>query len=510
MKPRRKVNISEQIGWIVVSLFLFAFCFFIHPQVILDYDDWSYVSLLRPPIPSPTFWNPSRVLPELLMPLCGYLGALLFRLFPATGYIRAETLCFSLALSLTLFVYLRTFSSCLRKRLALGSGTIFLTVGFFFLLHFLIFRTQAQQNSWLFRTANLTCCFFYLIPALLNYSAVFLFLARPELTEPCIKENPLRTAGVLLLVYFCIFSNLFANIILAVYAALRILAEGRKTGPSIALLRKTRFFLLILFLWVLSILLEGLGGRAELTEHSVPFIQDFRETLRNAVSVLRSLSPVFVLLAVGMPMAAFLSEKNDRKSGMRISLRMILMNGEGLLFPALITVYTLLLCAKVDVSYIYRPEVLITVFGTLLAFVSAAFGTLVSRTAKGGLIGGILLLGIFFYTDLPGRTFAESYGIDAVITPETCMAVSQDVVDQVVEAEREGRTELTIDVSFNGDYCENWPQCVYLQEALIPTLLRHGVISQPIQADIFPSMEFNAKYALDFPLLRENTETALP
>lgn len=505
VKSKRKVNIPERFGWTAVFLGLFVFCFFIHPQVILDYDDWSYVSALRPPVPSPTFWNPSRVLPEVLMPVCGYLGALVYRFFPALGYIRAETLCFSLVLSLMLLLYLRTFSLFIRKYLPLGTGKMFLAVGFFFLLHFLVFRTEEQQNSWLFRTANLTCCFFYLIPALLNFSTVFLLSARPEWTELRLKDKTIRSLGVLLLVYFCIFSNLFANIILAVYAAFRILSGFRKKEAFAVLFRQNLLFLLILFLWAVSVLFESLGGRAGLTDTTVPFSQNLRETLQNALSVLRGLNPVFILLTVGLPVTAVLIERKHPES-----VKPVPLIAELILSLLLITVYILLLCAKVDVSYIQRPEVLITVFGTLLVLISGAFGSVVSRPEKGGLIGGLLLLAVFLCTNTPGRTFAESYSIDAVITPETCIAVSQDVVDQVVAAEREGRTELTIDVSFNGDYCENWPQCVYLQDALIPTLLRHGVISQPVQADIFPSMDFNAKYALDFPLLRQNRDAPLP
>jgi hypothetical protein len=53
-----------------VFVFMFVFFYNIHPLVILDADDWTYVSYSRMALPSARYWNPSRILPELLMSGC--------------------------------------------------------------------------------------------------------------------------------------------------------------------------------------------------------------------------------------------------------------------------------------------------------------------------------------------------------------------------------------------------------------------------------------------------------
>ena len=491
----KRERLIKRILTVLIPVGLFVYCFFLHPQVILDYDDWSYVSYSRIPVPWPSFWNPSRVLPELIMPLFGRIGALLYRLFPSLGYIRAETLAFAVMLSLMLFGYVGFFFRYLRKRIGLSESRALLAAFLFFLLHFLIFRTEETENNCLFRTANLTCCCFYLVPVLWNAASVLLLASEPALYDAFSKHGRIRNRlAVLLLVYFGVFSNLYAGILLAVFAGLRLLEAILKREKRTAIIKTHGVSLLILTFWGVSLLFEAMGGRAGLADSGTPFSEKLAAVLQGGTEVLRSFNPVFTALLVLLPATALLLR---RKRKTRIIPKLFLA-------VILIAVYIVLLCAKVDPAYIQRPEVLISIFSPLLAAAAILFGFLLENSKKGILWGTVLLLLLYGCTDTPGRTFAESYGIDAVITPETCIAVSQDVVDQVIQAEREGRTQLTIDVSFNGDYCDNWPQCTYLQQALLPTLRRHGVIHSDMEADIFPSMEFNAKYKLDFPLLRDS------
>lgn len=90
-------------------LFLLLVLFFtkITPLVVFDSDDWLYVSYRRMPVPIWGHWNPSRVLPELLMPFVSSLGALV--LYPLTGdYMGALTLVFAVTVSLVIVVYIYT------------------------------------------------------------------------------------------------------------------------------------------------------------------------------------------------------------------------------------------------------------------------------------------------------------------------------------------------------------------------------------------------------------------
>ena len=52
------------------------------PLLPFDGDDWRYIGAIRLPFPIWGGWNPTRVLPELLMPLGGYISA--FIVYPLT------------------------------------------------------------------------------------------------------------------------------------------------------------------------------------------------------------------------------------------------------------------------------------------------------------------------------------------------------------------------------------------------------------------------------------------
>lgn len=496
----KKLNTYEKTAfWIAVFAGIFCLCFFVHPQVILDYDDWSYVSELRIPFPWPTFWNPSRVLPEVLMPAFGYLGALIYRFFPELGYIRSEALSYSLAQSIFETVYLYMFAELLAKRFGSadrkGYLRVILLTGVFFVFHFLTFRTEQENNEYLFRTANLTCCFFYLIPALLNLTAVMLFAGEPERFDAFFsKDKQCRILPVLVLVYFCVFSNLFANIIIAVYALYRIMADLIRKRSLRKTVKKNSLFIVVLALWTVSVVFEAFGGRAQVTDGEMAFADSVSAVCRYFFKVVGNVNPVCIVVTVIAVIMWFVLEKNSEDGFSGLFLQMIVC-------AAIVLVYLILLCAKVDVVYIGRPEVLISFFSLMYIAVCVSLARIVRKYGKGWLpVAGVFLL-MIACTYTPGNTFAESYPIDARITPETCIAISQDIVNQVVEADRTGKTDVVIDVAFNGAYDDNWPQCVYLGEALVPALYRHGVIKSPVNAEIFPSMEFNARYKLDFPLL---------
>ena len=58
-----------------VAVFAAMLVFFtvLHPIPIMDEDDVIYTVLVRKAIPLPGSWNPSRMMPEVLMSLCGNL-----------------------------------------------------------------------------------------------------------------------------------------------------------------------------------------------------------------------------------------------------------------------------------------------------------------------------------------------------------------------------------------------------------------------------------------------------
>ena len=62
---------------LALGVFGFMLLFFacVHPLVLHDGDDWGYSSYSRGALPIWGYWNPSRVLPEILSPACASAAA---------------------------------------------------------------------------------------------------------------------------------------------------------------------------------------------------------------------------------------------------------------------------------------------------------------------------------------------------------------------------------------------------------------------------------------------------
>ncbi|MBQ9423305.1 MAG: hypothetical protein IJU32_06970, partial [Pyramidobacter sp.] len=104
------------ILFILVLLSMLLFFERAHPLVILDADDWTYISASRAALPSLRFWNPARILPETLMPCAASLGVLLFA---PLGYIPSITVMNGIVLSLFITWYVLAFDRLLAEKLKL-------------------------------------------------------------------------------------------------------------------------------------------------------------------------------------------------------------------------------------------------------------------------------------------------------------------------------------------------------------------------------------------------------
>ena len=80
----RRINRSSLLKpafWILVFTWCVVFFYQIKPLVPYDLDDWTYIAYRRLAIPVWGLWNPSKVLPELLLPFCSEVGVRLIMPF---------------------------------------------------------------------------------------------------------------------------------------------------------------------------------------------------------------------------------------------------------------------------------------------------------------------------------------------------------------------------------------------------------------------------------------------
>lgn len=96
------------ILWVVVFVGFFIFFTVVHPLYVYNTDDWYGILSQRRAIPIWNHWNPTRVLPETLMPLAAELGIRFF--MPVSGdFIGSMAIAFAMVLSAFYSTYFMLF-----------------------------------------------------------------------------------------------------------------------------------------------------------------------------------------------------------------------------------------------------------------------------------------------------------------------------------------------------------------------------------------------------------------
>ena len=494
----KRVRFYKALWYLAAFGFLFIWFSRIHPLVAYDGDDWLYLSYARKAIPLWKDWNPSRVLPEVLMPLCGAVAA--FVVTPLTGdYIRSVTLVSALVVSGSIVVYLRCFARLMERRFSLSGFSSILLSMLFLALHFLVMRCEDSDNNYLFLCWDLTCYFYYLIPALLNCSLVMWMMAGFD--RDLAREGSLEKKGLFVAsVYFAIFSNLPGSVILAVYAGVRLLLALVKDRKSPhfwkPFFRQNMPELLIVAVWFVSAIFELTGGRALADMgYRLPLVQGLKETVYRFCKMVFSSNPFFLLFAflavIGAIALLAATKAKDNREKEALSAA-----GELILCAILMVAAIVILCVKVDVSYINRSEYVFGVYfyGFLLIFCALAY--LLRRCPKLLLALPVVLCILISDINTSKNTFRDAnyQGCDS----NTCIAIMNDVIDQLRTAQEAGRSETTIHVPVS-EPGDNWPMAFYAGNLISSTLYKHGVIPKRMEVTVLPDPDMNRKYALPVP-----------
>ena len=470
---------------------MLVFFFGMHPIVVLDSDDWIYISYSRPAVPSPTFWNPSKILPELLMPLCGTLGAALYHM-TGYGYIESISLMFAIALSAFIAIYTSEFTRLIKIRYALSDGASVFFGAIFLALHFAVFAVSDSDNKYMFWSYDANCYFNYTIPALLNCSLVMYFMRTGLLTRFFTKENIISKGILAVIIYLAIFSNLFDSVILAVYVFMLCLHDligtvRAKESPA-SFIKRDLAGLLILVLWVIAALFDALGGRASASGGLSA--ETVGETLHQLGSVFSGISAIFIIVCVLFIAGAvicFFTSGRDAKLLLAWSVL-------DAVCAILIMVFLVLLCSMVGPAYIIRPQVLLAVFFPLMTIVISCGAYAVSRQPYVALVLPIILLLTLSLTNKQGVTFAESNTMN--LPPQTCIDIDNDLINQAVEFDKGTGDELVLQVIDTG-YDDNWPHTDFMAFGFKQSLVKHGLITRDFNITVHWSTEFNAAHGLN-------------
>lgn len=469
-------------------IFLSMLLFFlkIHPLIIYDADDWLYASYFRLPIPIWNDWNPSRVFPEIFMPLCSTLAVYL--LMPLThDYIWSLALMYGIIVSFFITLYVSAFALFLREKMKTSVSNSIIISMFFFIFHFLIFKTAESGNHHLFYANDVTCYFYYIIPTILNVILVIILELYPDLMDVFSRKNGILKGVILFGVYMAIFSNMFCSVILAVWAGVEIINSGLELISCRqfrfrTILRNNIYKLMVVLSWLISIIYELSGGRAE-SLAGISFAENVKYTIHNFINVLISVNKYVALLLICV-IILYLAIIRNKKQGRYILI--------ALANAVIIGVFLILACAKSNAYYITRTEILLALCFWVFAAIGIMATALIDNRVIRSLSPCILLL-LCTIINSHGITFADANCGE--VDWKTCYDISSDFVEQIEVADDDNKMNIVLKVPQYDD-SQNWPLAIYGEDRICYTLYKHGIVSHNLNVIFEPDNSINQKWGI--------------
>lgn len=481
-------------------IFLFLMIYFtqISPLLPFDGDDWSYNGSMRLPIPLWGVWNPTRVLPEILSPLCGGIAA--FCVYPFTNdYVGAIGIVRSIVLSLFIVTFLFYYFKVLKIRFRLDDKTAIVGECLFLLSFFLFFKHLDQSSYTGFWATDFDCVFFYLVPGLLNATVMFYMLLYKDISNHLNKMSITQRGFFIVILYFALFSNSQFNIILATFSfceLVRLSVFNKFNIFNMSFIRKTYLYLSILLVWIITVVFDLYGRRATSLTSQQSLNKRFEDVYLNLKQlVLVGFNKKVLFISIFLIMIVFLywiKRADDYSKNFRSTMI------TAFCCFLLTSTYLVLAYTKAGAFYASRIDAmwpaiffLLYIFNTCVIYVISISEILKTITP----LAMILLAFIAFnFNYLPISSTVDNH--DA----KTVKAVDNYIIKQVVDADRAGKDKVVVKVPVNTkehspqDMASNWPHPYMMALELQNTLYTHRLIRTRIKIIIKPSQSVNKKF----------------
>lgn len=497
---------------IIWSLVFFFSCYFfikVHPLYTLDTDDWSFIQDVRNGRAWPVWgiWNPTRVFPEIFMPAISWLSVVFIYPFNA-DYIESLSIGYGIILSFFLILLgimlAKVFENCFK--LVRFESLLF---SLFFIL-FLFYPLYRHSNLYLLRSVNVTCIFFYTIPALLCATVVLWLLWKKE---KCGDLSFFSQALLIIAIYFSLNSNLFGSIVLFSFSSSIILISlyteiKQKNCLSFLGLfssiknsvqnNKLHIFLIIAYLIVL--IYEANGGRASGYSAGV-FELDIKSSFNTFIHSLVKTQQGFHILLIANLTGLFIYLYRRKKNKLQALDRLFSEVLVKLVISFIITaIFLVLLCSKVVAGYFGRTDVALSYFFYILVFSFCSFIYTYKCIKKHApaVIGVLPLLILLFSSNVVfvGSRYAETSMAQFPVL--IGKKISDDLISQIISADNSGKTDIEILVpEFIGPTNDNWPLALYGAQRISNALYNHRIISREIIVRFIPDRKINNKYKID-------------
>lgn len=486
-----------------LALFVFIIVYFtqISPLVPFDGDDWRYIGGIRLPFPMWGVWNPTKVLPETLMAVGGYIAA--FVILPFSGdYINSLVFTEATIFSLFIMVFLLAYYKLLTKRFKYGKNISLASELIFFISFFLLFKHLNYPSYSGFWTVDLTCVFNYLIPNLLNASMVMYMEQSNNFYLEFRTMSNIKKGIFILCLYFTLFSSTQATIIIAVYSFFKIIQMFVQGSWNLTLdyLKKDSPYFIILFIWIVTLIFDLNGQRSKSVQgvNKGTFADELSATLRQFNSFLK-IQNTKVAYAFGAVIVfaiiyyIFMAKNNINSSNLFISS---LLNS---IFSIIVaSMYLVIVYSKAGSQYAVRPDamwpiIFFFLFGANISFIYLVNNFIFFKPFLPIFIVLISLISFNFnYQQVPAT--------NAPYSAKTAKRVDNYIISQIIRADEEGKSKVVVKVPLDSIdanphvSASNWPHSYDMAVWLQNTLYSHGIIRTRMHIVFKPDKAVNARF----------------
>lgn len=474
---------------VLIGLFLLFFYAKWCPLALYDTDDWIYIAYDRAPIPIWGGWNPSKVLPETLMPLVGRMSARW--IYPITqDYVTAVTWGSAIVMSVLITALCYLVYRLIHHRMGVSAPLSIVAELLFLAGCYWIFRNRGGSR-YLFYASSLNTTYNYTIPGIFNAITVLVMLQYDRFLLAYRQYKALMRILYWLLVYFSIFSSLFHSGILAVYCGtvllvsmIRYLMDGNaRRGNLCKWMIDNRIEIIVLFVWLVAVLFELCGGRASAVGVGEGF--NLRTSAQQLLAMLRAFNRIFLLallLSVLLPKYHYCRAiRSDRSRAIEhIPVPMLL-----ILNLVIMTVYQLLLNAQTH--YMSRIEASWGIWFYCILLVTVTItDVLHARIPKALPIALAAVCVMAIYPD-------GKYAISNInnVSYAACMAMDHLVIDPVVEAVAANESEITVTIPDYSDTSNAWAFGEGYGQLIADTLYHYGITDAQIHVNTLLNHDLN-------------------
>ena len=494
----KQVIICATLVFIVILIFFSL----VHPIIPFDGDDVHYLShFISYPVPIIRIWNPTRIFPEYLQPLTGYLAA--FVIYPLTGdYLFSISLSIAVVLAAfitVLYIALyRLFLSLHENKNVCAILSIFAIA-----LCFALFRAKPINNTHMFLSRTYTTYFFYTIPNLLN-SIVICELIRHYIKHKSLSislSSP-KSAVLIVMIYFCIFSMLFSALTLLAFAASALLYRFLSLSqPRMKLLPRLKCYfasiikdfnipIIIIIGIVVSMLLELTGGRARWDSGnsyfgsvlSFEFITRMIDSAKSLLSHIRFINVLISVIFIGITVTSiilWLIRKNkDTAESSAATIKICILCG------ILFSVFNIALSAKAGTTLGRQIDYAYGLYFFVILFISLSTLYILKSNSLARLLFPLLTIFILLIAVDSRWPYVDSfYGNPSGVSSGRTMAkidLMNSYLNRIIEADENGETVVYLNVpKYTTD--NNWPLPAWWGESFSNALYRHRVIASKIE-----------------------------